>query len=400
MGTIFHRIPLVLALGASLAVAQENEAPAGLRVLIEVLAKSNDPSTQLNLLRGISAGLKSARGVAAPAGWDALAEKLSKSENAEIREQAQTIGAIFGTRSALDAMRKLAADPKANPTAREKAIESLVAGHDRETLPLLLELTNSANPMRRAAIRGLGAFEGEAVPAAIVSAFPSLTKEEQRDAVATLLARAEWTRALVAAIDAKQIPISAISAAQARQLPGFKDPAINDWLKRNPALITHTADKQAEIARLKTILTADAIKAANPARGRVLFTMCATCHTLFDTGGQIGPELTGANRKDVDYLLQNIVDPNALIGKDYQTTTVETKDGRLIVGLIRGEDANGITVRTLAEQIVVPRGDIKSVTTSDVSMMPEGLISALPPADLCDLFAYLASDRQVPLAAP
>jgi hypothetical protein len=44
------------------------------------------------------------------------------------------------------------------------------------------------------------------------------------------------------------------------------------------------------------------------------------------SAGRIGPELTGGY-EDVDYLLNNILDPNAIIGKDYQQTFVKTKDG-------------------------------------------------------------------------
>src|SRR4029079_9240538 len=112
----------------------------------------------------------------------------------------------------------------------------------------------------------------------------------------------------------------------------------------------------------------------------------AACHTLFGTGGSVGPELTGANRSDIDYLLQNIVDPNALIGKDYQSATIETKDGRVLVGMLRGDDANTISLRTLAETIIVPRSDIRTINVSEVSMMPEGLLNALDRTQLRDLF--------------
>jgi putative heme-binding domain-containing protein len=134
--------------------------------------------------------------------------------------------------------------------------------------------------------------------------------------------------------------------------------------------------------------------------GRALFTQtCGACHTLFGTGGNVGPELTGANRSDLDYLLQNIIDPNALIGKDYQSATVETKDGRVLVGMMRGDDANTVSLRTLAEVIIVPRSDVRSVTISEVSMLPEGLLNALNPTQVRDLVAYLQSPRQVPILA-
>jgi putative heme-binding domain-containing protein len=201
-------------------------------------------------------------------------------------------------------------------------------------------------------------------------------------------------------LDTQQVPLSDLGAPQIRQLVGLKDPQIEEWLRKHPALSVSSANKQAEIARYKGFLTAETIKNRDVSHGRALFAqVCASCHTLFGSGGNIGPELTGANRADIDYLLQNVLDPNALIGKDYQSTTVETNDGRVLVGMVRGDDANTITLKTLGDAVIIPRGDIKSIAVSEVSMMPEGLLAALQQDDVRDLFAYLGSPRQVPILA-
>jgi putative heme-binding domain-containing protein len=112
---------------------------------------------------------------------------------------------------------------------------------------------------------------------------------------------------------------------------------------------------------------------------------------------EIGPELTGSNRTDIDYLLQNIIDPNALIGEDYQLNTVELKDGRMLVGMVKGQDVNTLTLRTMTEQVTVPASDVKAKTVSPMSMMPEGLLPAMPREDVQNLFRYLSSPTQVPL---
>jgi len=381
--------------------AQDVEPPPpALSILLQTLAKSDDPNAQLNLLRGMNAALKGRRNVAAPPEWEALAAKLSKSPNAEVREQAQTLGAVFGSGAAFDAMRKTVSDPAADSAARQKALDSLIAGHDKASLPLLQKLIGEAGPLRRVAIRGVAAFEDEATPRLLVEAYRSFDSDEKRDALGTLLARPAWARALVAAIENQQIAATDLAAPQIRQLIGLKDPAVEAWLKKNPALATTSANKQAEIARYKQQLTPDVLRAGDVNAGRALFTQtCAACHTLFGTGGSVGPELTGANRSDIDYLLQNIVDPNALIGKDYQSATIETKDGRVLVGMLRGDDANTISLRTLAETIIVPRSDVRTINVSEVSMMPEGLLNALNQTQLRDLFTYLSSPRQVPILA-
>ena len=137
---------------------------------------------------------------------------------------------------------------------------------------------------------------------------------------------------------------------------------------------------------------------ANPSRGRATFARtCATCHTLYGEGGRIGPELTGSNRADMDYLLVNVVDPNAVIGKDYLLTTVETKDGRTAAGIIQRQTANAVTLVNQAETITLPRDTIKTMEQHEVSLMPPGLLQGMSESDVADLVAYLRTSGQVPL---
>jgi len=392
----------VLCVGLASAFTQEpnSSPPPALSILLQALSKNDDPVVQLNLLRGMNAALKGRRNVAAPPEWQALSEKLATSSSEEVREQARTLGAIFGSDAAFVSMRKTVADAGADPAARGKALESLVAAQDKGTLPLLEELTKQPGPLRRPAIRGLAAYEGADSAKLLLNLYGTLNGDEKREAINTLLARVASARALVAALDAQQIGLSDLGAPQLRQLAGFKDSQIDGWLKKHPTLLVSSPNKQAEIARYKGFLAGDVAKNADVARGRALFAqICATCHTLFGTGGNIGPELTGSNRADIDYLLQNVLDPNALIGKDYQSTTVETKDGRVLLGMVRGDDANAITLKTLGDAVIIPRSDIKSINVSEVSMMPEGLLAALSQDQVRDLFGYLASPRQVSMLA-
>jgi putative heme-binding domain-containing protein len=47
----------------------------------------------------------------------------------------------------------------------------------------------------------------------------------------------------------------------------------------------------------------------------------------------------------------------------------------------------------------VPRNEIDKMKRSDLSMMPEALITALSDQDVADLVAYLRTTEQVPLPA-
>ena len=97
------------------------------------------------------------------------------------------------------------------------------------------------------------------------------------------------------------------------------------------------ADKAALIASSQQNLTQPAVDAPDPALGRAVFAKtCQQCHTLYGVGANIGPDLTGSNRSDVDYLLSNIVDPSAVIAKEYQPTVIITTDGRVVTGIVIG----------------------------------------------------------------
>jgi hypothetical protein len=114
----------------SLASALADEAPPMLRILVQTLAKTNEPASQLNILRGINAALKGKRDLPAPDGWNALYEKLAASPNEEVRQQAQALAVVFGGGNALAEMRKTLTNPAASAESRKAALESLVSARD------------------------------------------------------------------------------------------------------------------------------------------------------------------------------------------------------------------------------------------------------------------------------
>jgi len=151
---------------------------------------------------------------------------------------------------------------------------------------------------------------------------------------------------------------------------------------------------------LKKLLKARPATANDLPLGRALFAKtCQQCHTLFDTGGKVGPELTGSNRADLDYLLSNIVDPSAVMAKEYTASVIETKKGRVITGIVKEQNKNAVTVVTATETVVIPRNEIDSIKPSDQSMMPDDLLKPLKEDEVRALVAYLANPRQVPILA-
>ena len=127
------------------------------------------------------------------------------------------------------------------------------------------------------------------------------------------------------------------------------------------------------------------------AKGKAVFEeTCAVCHKLFREGNTIGPELTGADRKNTEWLLTQTVDPSAFIRPEYVNHNVEMKDGRSLTGLIVEQSGSALTLLDAQNQrTVLNRAEVKEIVPSSTSLMPEGLIEALTPQQVRDLFSYL-----------
>jgi putative heme-binding domain-containing protein len=145
------------------------------------------------------------------------------------------------------------------------------------------------------------------------------------------------------------------------------------------------------------ILAADFSK-ADIAQGRVVYQqVCGACHIMYGEGGKIGPELTGSNRANLDYFLLNVLAPSYDVPEGYRMVTVTSKDGQVFVGNVVEEDAGKVVLNMVGQKTVVAKSDIKSRETSNVSMMPEGLLNPLQDKQILDLIAYMRTDKQVPL---
>ena len=392
---------LLLAFALSLPTplrAQDAEALAALAALVGVLREVDDPAFHLDILKGISAALKGQRNIETPKGWKEIAPKLAKSSNAEVRQLAQTLSLTFGSKAALDALRKVLVDGKANLADRQKALAALVAARDR-ALPEVLRGLRREKALRREALRGLGAFEDAKTSAAILKIYAKLDTAGKRDALTTLASRVSFAKALMAAVARGVVKANELPADIVRQLRahGVKD--INATLDKVWGVSRSTpAAKLAEIAKYKKLLEAKVNRPVDLPRGRALFQRtCGQCHKLYGEGGEIGPDITGSNRNNLDYLLTNMLDPNAEIPNDYRTTILHTKDNRVLVGVIRRSEGQSVTIATPAEVVTVAKRDVAAIDPQDFSMMPEGLVLALKVDELRDLVAYLRGSRQVAL---
>lgn len=375
------------------------ESDEGIALLLGVLGDTDDPQLQLEILKGVNAALEGRPHVDAPEQWKQVRQKLANVTDAQVRAQLQSLGAVFGDESALAALRTVAGNSALSAEERRKAIDSLIRANDPNLASLLVPLLNDP-AVREASLAGLAASNDPRSAQAIIAAYASFDLPARRAALNALASRVAFAQALADAVNQKKIPPGDLTAATARQLRDLDDSGINAFVAQHWGVARVTPQEKAqEIARRKQMLLAPKLVAPDPSRGRAVFARtCAQCHTLYGEGGKVGPDLTGSNRADLDYILQNVVDPSAVIAKDYQVTTIRTKDKRILTGIAHdGEHAIRVTSET--GEVIVPKNQIDRMKLSDLSMMPEGLLNGLSENEVEDLVAYLQTARQTPLPA-
>ena len=389
----------VTALGLLLVVLPCRAQDAGsLEPLIEVLGVSEEAQFQLDILKGIAAALKGQRDVPEPKGWADLAKRLAKSPNAEVRELTLSLSLKFGSQAALDDLSRQLQDTSLGLAKRKRALEALVEARDVRLPPVLLGLLDDA-ALQRAAVRGLAAFDAPGVSKAIIARFSKMKPEAKRDALVTLASRRSYAVALMAAVEKKTIPAKVLSADVVRQLRALNDDTLNSKIEQLWGVSRSTPEaKLKEIEKYKRIAELRTNVPNNLSKGRALFNqVCVQCHKLYGEGGSIGPDITGSDRRNLHYIISNIVDPNAEIPNDYRTTIVRMKDDRVLVGVIRSREGQTITVATPGEVLSVAKRDVAAIEPQNFSMMPEGLVLTFTDQELRDLVSYLRGEGQVPL---
>jgi putative membrane-bound dehydrogenase-like protein len=391
------KIPLVRRHIGRRAASIIKRNDVALATLTRLLATSDDPVRQ-DVLGGIIQGLEGRRSVPMPANWTAAYAKMKASPVESVREQSLELAVIFDDPAAFQFLKIEAANKKADAAVRNRAIRSLVAKQAGQVAPLLIELVG--DPVTRdAAIRGLAECNHPQTVATLLEGYESFDARARQDAVQTLASRPAWALALLDAVEAKRVPRTDLTAYTARQLQNLHNDKVTSRLKDLWGEVRSTPDDKAkQIASFKKRITPEVIQRADASAGRALFNkICSNCHKLYGEGGSIGPDITGSQRHNLDYLFENIIDASATVAKDYQMQIIETTKGRTIAGLVVSENETAITVQTINEKIVVPKNEIEDRGTSPVSIMPDGMLQNLSFQEVCNLTAYLTGSAQVPL---
>ncbi len=390
---VSSRIPLVRRL-----IARRLSAEAEDEKLMEPLMAGlmeAPPPVRADLLAGMSEALRGVRQVPPPQGWTEFARSAAR--DAKTADLVRDLGVVFGDGRAMEDVRRVARDASAGTDARNTAIAVLTQARPADLFEFLQPLINDRS-VSTAVVHALAECDDPRVPDVILRKYRQLSPDGRAVAIDSLSVRPASAEKLLAAVEGGQISRSAISAFHARQMRSLGSPRVAEALKRVWGDIrATTAERARRIDELRTLLT-DHAADASPSRGRLVFQRtCASCHVLYGAGGRIGPDLTGSNRRDLNYLLENIVDPSASVAAGFRTSVVVLRDGRSLIGVVLDASDRFVTLQTEKERLQIPRNEIEDTALQGLSLMPDGLLKTLTDDQIRDLFAYLQSTRQVPL---
>ena len=339
------------------------------------------------MLTGLLQGIEGRTDLSAPPAWESASKALAKDQMTA--SLALAISQQFGDSEAAAKYVETVTSGGASTDQRNHAIKALAAKQRTELPPVLPELWENPE-LRIEAIRALAAYDNKQLGAELLAFYPDFNAQEKLEVIQTLASRPVYGNLLVSELKDGSIPKSDVPAYAARQLRRVVG---NGFVEVWGPIDELSIDKEKEMAKYQILLNSEVLSDANLENGKLVFNRsCGACHQMYGEGGVLGPDLTGSNRENLDYLLSNILDPNGDIQDDYKMEIITTRDGRTYTGNIASENDRQLVLRIVGQdQVTINTSNIQSRETASKSMMPEGLLQTLTDQEVIDLVAYLQS---------
>ncbi|HEY2840564.1 MAG TPA: PVC-type heme-binding CxxCH protein, partial [Pirellulales bacterium] len=368
--------------------------------LVVTAAKASSADRGRSILAGMADALRGQRKAPMPSEWTSAEKSFADSTDQELQQLAQELSVVFGDGRALDDLMRVAQSGSADPAIRRDALRVLTEAR-AEGLSALLQKIVDDRDVGADAVRSLAYCDDATIPKFLLDRFNKLKPPAREAAIVTLSSRPAWAKPLLETIASGGISRNQAPGFQVRQMASFADEAVRRQVSELwPELKEISGVKKERIERMKKSLSGENLKQADLANGRQRFVQaCATCHTLFGQGGKLAPDLTGAQRSNLDYLLENIIDPSATVTAGYRMSTIALADGRVLNGFVSDQAGPTLTIQTPTERLIISRADVEEIHKTELSLMPEGLLEVLPEKETRDLIGYLMSPLQVPLPA-
>ena len=347
------------------------------------------PKARTGLLSGMRSGMEGRSDLETPENWSALYERLRRDR--AVSDLALEVAQLFGDSEATQELVAALEDGAASGDLKRTAIQGLATMQREELvdyLPALLE----SDDTRLDAIKAVAAYDEEALGEQLLVQYASYTDAEKSEAILTLASRPVYGWLLTEALKDGSMEKSEVPAYVARQMRRVVG---NGFVEVWGPIDQLSVDKAADYAKYQALLTDQAVAAADVSQGEAVFkTNCGACHVMYGEGGKVGPDLTGSNRANLDYILSNMLSPSEVIQDDYKMVVITTRDGRTYLGNITAENERQVTLRMVGQDgLVINKSDIQTREVSNASLMPEGLLNNLAEEEVVDLIAYLRTEQ-------
>ncbi|HWB04672.1 MAG TPA: PVC-type heme-binding CxxCH protein [Verrucomicrobiales bacterium] len=343
----------------------------------------------------------------------ALFAHWQKSKDEKVRNLAGRLATLWGDPNAIASIMGTVLDQSANLQERIEAVRTVRRLKSDAARTGILKLLESKSPdnLTVEVLRAAGELGGLDLANAILKAWQNYSPALKTAAAEVLVTRKDWAARLLDGVEGKWVASGKISGSDIPVSVRRSFAQNNDLKARAQQLLGAWNESTADVKKLiaakrKAALTGE----PNLASGKIMFTVtCGTCHKFHGGGQEVGPELIGNGRSSLDSLLNNVIDPNQVIGNGYENFTVTTKDGRTLAGRVIEDTPTQMTLLGLGGvRTVVPRGDIKDSVNSHQSLMPMSF-GELPDDVFRDLIWYvlappeegpLTKEKKAALAAP
>jgi putative heme-binding domain-containing protein len=302
-----------------------------------------------------------------------------------------------GDENALGKALEIIADAQAEIGERLAYIQITGETNQPASVPVLLNLVKdgqSSPVVKQAALHALQAYPDEGIGQQLARAYQGFRDNiHVREAALALFAsRVSWAGEFLAEVsETRTVHADDVPLHLVKRFRLLGDAAVTETVDRWwPQSIPLTAaEKTRLINRYGEVLASgngDMIK------GKMLFlTSCGACHRIDGEGSLVGPELTGYDRSNPEYLLLHTVDPDADIREGYEVQRVVTSDGRTLEGRIRTQNGGTVVLDPPlgGKATILSKDKIKEMEIRQSSFMPERLLDSLSDQDIRDLFSYL-----------
>ncbi|MEM9365561.1 MAG: PVC-type heme-binding CxxCH protein, partial [Planctomycetota bacterium] len=346
--------------------------PQSFNALTGSMNLSNKHEIETAFLEGLDAGLVGATSLTPTDRWQtlrsSLMEELDPVADKRLRQIIERIDSLYGGGRPVEELIAASKNQKLEITQRVSALRGLMLRYSRSGTPELEAVLQVALPLLRDArvnldvAQLLAMVEHPEIAKELLKQYRRFRAPNRLKVIAMLVSRRSYAFELLDAIEAGSLTSDAVSASQLRTLVAIDDAEILRRVKSIWGQVRQSpVDRLKEMDRLKQMLGTERLASGDLSAGRGLFEKsCANCHRMYGRGGTVGPELTGAQRTNIDYWLSNIVDPDAVVGKDYRATQILTVDGRVLVGLVKRRSPRAIELITADATLSIALDDIEA----------------------------------------